>query len=250
LDENYLKTAIPAALNSMIPNLSVPKEIYFATEDTGKGIAVQTNLDFQALNSIYHRVVPARHSSLSPASILSELLEVECDLYFASTYLTEIASTELGSRLMADKITYLAHRRFVSRRNIEQFQQVVLGDARALREAINTGKVAISDALKIVRKPRKFKGWLAKQEVNADLIKDYYNELTKDSFIDRLPGKSLRWLIFAGLGLAADSVGSGGFGTLSGLAVSALDQFFIDKLIKGWKPTQFIEEDLKSWLKG
>ena len=48
------------------------------------------------------------------------------------------------------------------------------------------------------------------------------------------------------LGLAVDALGAGGLGTAANVALSAVDSFLADKLIKGWKPHQFVEGDLKS----
>jgi ABC-type branched-subunit amino acid transport system permease subunit len=56
-------------------------------------------------------------------------------------------------------------------------------------------------------------------------------------------------VVFFGLGLAADAIATGGLGTLTGVALGALDTFYIDKLISGWKPSQFIEEDVKELIK-
>jgi hypothetical protein len=47
------------------------------------------------------------------------------------------------------------------------------------------------------------------------------------------------------LGLLADSIATGGVGTAIGLTVGALDTFCLDKLFSGWKPNQFIEEEVK-----
>jgi hypothetical protein len=70
----------------------------------------------------------------------------------------------------------------------------------------------------------------------VDLLRAYYQETIKDSWAERLPAKSARWGIFTGVGLAVDVIGGGGLGTLAGVAVSAVDSFLADKLIKGWKP--------------
>jgi hypothetical protein len=45
-----------------------------------------------------------------------------------------------------------------------------------------------------------------------------------------------------------DALGAGGLGTVAGLTISACDQFLLDKLLKGWKPNQFIDEKLKDFL--
>jgi hypothetical protein len=177
------------------------------------------------------------------------MLDVEFDLYLSSTYLTEIVANPLSSQVMAEKLRYVSDAVWASRKNIEKFQEIIFGDARALREAINNGEINIRDALREIRKATKFKEWLTKQNPTADLIKEYYKESTKESFIDKLPAKSIRWAIFTGLGFAIDAIIPGSVGKVAGTTLSALDAFYIDKLIKGWNPTCFIEENMKSLLK-
>ena len=64
-----------------------------------------------------------------------------------------------------------------------------------------------------------------------------------------MPGKSARWGIFTGAGIIADVVATGGIGTAIGLGLGAVDTFYLDKLISGWRPNQFIEDDVKELLK-
>ena len=87
---------------------------------------------------------------------------------------------------------------------------------------------------------------MRQRPAEASLVRDYYQETIKDSWVEKLPGKSVRWGIFTGLGLTVDALGAGGLGTVAGVALSAVDSFLADKLIKGWKPHQFVEGDLKS----
>jgi hypothetical protein len=37
-------------------------------------------------------------------------------------------------------------------------------------------------------------------------------------------------------------------GVISGLGLSVLDSLLLDKIIKGWRPNQFIEAELKSFV--
>ncbi|NQU84350.1 MAG: hypothetical protein HQ541_01190, partial [Mariniphaga sp.] len=55
--------------------------------------------------------------------------------------------------------------------------------------------------------------------------------------------------IFTGAGIIADAVATRGIGTVIGLGLGALDTFYLDKLISGWKPNQFIEDEVKELLK-
>ena len=58
---------------------------------------------------------------------------------------------------------------------------------------------------------------------------------------DNLPPKTLRWLIFTAAGIPLSLAAAVGLG--------AADTFLLDKLIKGWKPNQFIEGPLKDFLR-
>lgn len=249
LDQDYLKKASKAIIRNLVPEFRGIADAEFSTENTGKGIRFSTDIDLEELNRLYHMHVLASHSSITPAYILSHMLDVEFDLYLSSTYLTEIVANPLSSQVMAEKLRYVSDAVWASRKNIEKFQEIIFGDARALREAINNGEISIRDALREIRKANKFKEWLTKQDPTADLIKEYYKESTKESFIDKLPAKSVRWAIFTGLGFAIDTIIPGDAGKVVGTTLSALDAFYIDKLIKGWNPTCFIEENMKSLLK-
>jgi hypothetical protein len=43
----------------------------------------------------------------------------------------------------------------------------------------------------------------------------------------------------------ADIMGLGEIGTIGGIALSFIDGFVLDKLIHGWKPSQFVGNELK-----
>ena len=115
-------------------------------------------------------------------------------------------------------------------------------------EAVNKKHIDLDSLIAVLKKSQKFKQWILGIEPEQGLIKSYYAEVTKKTVVDKLPGKSARWGIFTGAGLIADAVATGGFGTAVGLGLGALDTFFLDKLISGWKPNLFIEDDVKKLL--
>jgi hypothetical protein len=106
---------------------------------------------------------------------------------------------------------------------------------------------SFDDLLKLLDKAAKFKAWLKNQKPDENLCKNYLREVTASTWIEKLPAKSLRWTLFTGAGLAADSVGAGGIGTAIGVGVSAADAFLLDKIIKGWKPNHFVNEHLTNF---
>jgi hypothetical protein len=129
------------------------------------------------------------------------------------------------------------------------FAELLLDDARAVREAFNEGKIPISEIVPVILAAGRFKDWLVKQDVDKDIVREYYKEISKGSFIDRLPSKTARWATFLGLGMAADLILPTGVGTASGVALGVFDTFFLDKIAKGWRPNQFVDEHLVPLLK-
>lgn len=81
----------------------------------------------------------------------------------------------------------------------------------------------------------------SEREHQKDLLKEYFKEATAATWVDGLPVKSLRWSVFTAIGLGVDALGAGGVGTIAATALGAADTFLLDRLLKGWKPTQFIE---------
>ena len=126
-------------------------------------------------------------------------------------------------------------------------EQVWLEDARALREAINSGERTFAELRKVLSSAAEFRNRLKNQEPDQELVKAYFREVTKTSWVDKLPTKSVRWSIFTGLGLVVDALGGSGLGTASAVAVSAADAFLLDRLLKGWKPNQFVDDSLKKF---
>ena len=91
----------------------------------------------------------------------------------------------------------------------------------------------------LLKEARKFKDWLQQQEPSVSLIHEYYKALEKETWLDKLPTKAIRFLIFTGGGLLVPALGS--------LGLSAADTFLVDRLLGGWKPNQFVNGPLKDF---
>ena len=245
LDQDYIGTAARIVIAEWVPEIDHASGLSFHTERTAEGIRVDTNLNFSTLNAHYHKRISPAHSSITPASILAHILDVEKELYFASSNLSELASSSLSAKLAESKIDYILARTTKSREALSTFTGFLFKDAKAIREAVNSGHIDLNDLLTVLKNSKRFKKWIVNVKPEANLIQSYYEEVTKKTMLDRLPGKSMRWALFTGLGLTADAIATGGVGVLAGVALGALDTFYIDKLISGWKPNQFIEDDVR-----
>jgi hypothetical protein len=248
-DQEYINYSAKSIIRSLIPENINVDDVVFQTEKTGSGIAIATNINFSELNKVYHKYVPPTHSTINPALILSHTLDVESELYFSSNNLSEIATSGLSANLISHKINYILEKSIKSSEDIKDFQGFVFDDAKSLGEAINKKLIDLDDLILVLKNSRKFKKWIISIEPDQDLIKSYYSEVTKKTIVDKLPGKSVRWAIFTGAGIIADGLATGGLGTAAGIGLGALDTFYLDKLISGWKPNQFIEDEVKELLK-
>ncbi len=129
------------------------------------------------------------------------------------------------------------------------FQETVINDMPSIKEAVNSGERNFRDVVRLVQQSEKFKEWLRKQDGTDDLRKAYCQEIAHIDWVDKLPPKSLRWLIMTGAGLLLGAVAGPVTGVAAATALSAGDAFLLDKLLKGWKPNQFIEGPLRQFLR-
>lgn len=250
-DSRYVQTAVEHLIRVYAPTYQHTGDVEFRLTMKGKSLIAQSNIDFPALNDAYHKTVSPQHSSMSPAYLLSHLFEVRRDVYLAARYEAEIATDAVNSRVFSLKYEDVINRRTRSDAALTLFQEFVLDDARAIRETINSGSRSFSELLKVVEKSARFKKWLAGKPEDAQLVKEYFREISAGSWIEKLPVRSARWVLFTGIGMLVDLAGAAGLGTatatLANIGLSGADSFILDKLLRGWKPNQFVDGPLKQF---
>lgn len=245
-DNHSIQLSVLSLIREVVPAFSLPNETHFKIERETNGFYVDTNLDFEALNRIYHRAVPPAHSSLSEAYLLALIQGAYEATYFAAKLNAEVAVHPIERVVQAKAVEAVALRHSNSQAQIDSFTDLILPCCHTIREAINSGAVPFSSVVKLLDSADRFRHWLHQQPPDSNLLRAYYQETVKESWVEMLPAKSTRWSIFTGIGLGLDALGAGGLGTAAATAVSAVDAFVLDKLIKGWKPHQFVEKDLKA----
>lgn len=245
-DNIAIEASVESLIQTVVPNFVNSKDLRFRIERESQGFYVDTNIDFNRLNERYHKVVPATHSTLTEAYLLALLQGAYEATYFAGTLNSEVAVDPIESVIQAKAVEAIVRRYKHSESQIESFVELTLDNSHAIREAVNSGMVSFVSVVKLLDSADKFRHWLQEQPADANLLKAYYQETIKTSWVEKLPTKSIRWSVFSGVGLGIDVMGAGGLGTAAGLAISAVDSFLLDKLVGGWKPHQFVESDLKS----
>jgi len=191
-DAPYLEDAASAVLSSLAPAYQLPVPTRFSvTEDSGY-FGVESNIDFATANEVYHRVVPASYSSLSPRDLLFKVVATREHLSLAAVEGAELLISPTCSRLIGMRTDSLINASGASRKQLVRFQEMAFSDANAIREAVSSGEQTIADLLPVLEKARKWKEWLAKQPDNANLVHEYYKSVVPGTWLNRLPSKVLR----------------------------------------------------------
>lgn len=249
-DGDYLVRGVRAILGRLVPEYVPPANLEFSIHDTGQGYVVVTNLDYARLNVLYHQRVPVEHSSITTEYLLSFLQDARADTFFAAHYLAEIVTIPTLSDLIR-----LKHFEFLRSdkdgvSELGLFKEVAIGDFPTIREVVNSGERSFAEFLKLVRDGEKFRTWLHGQNPDANLLREYQIAATADTWANRLPTKGIRFAIATGLGLIGEAFLPTGISTATGAAIGASDTFLLDKIIKGWRPNQFIESRFRSFVNG
>jgi hypothetical protein len=243
-DPSYTRTLIGDVLHHVAPNYQTPDNVVFDLDLLPDGMfRLRSNIDFAAANVEYAKRYPVEHSSLTPSMVLAFAVEVRDTLETAASLDAEITCSPLRAQLIRSTVTGALLHADAAANAIESFVDITLDDARAIREAVNSGEKSIDDILTLLEAARPFKDWLKEKSPDAPLIKEYYRAIRSESWVDRLPGKSLRWAIFTAISAVVPG------GALVGLGISAADTFLLDRLVKGWKPNQFVDGPLSRFTK-
>ncbi|MGA8491338.1 MAG: hypothetical protein WB711_13000 [Terriglobales bacterium] len=248
-DEKYLTAAAGTLLSYLAPSYQRPTPLKFTPIFIPKfGHRIVTNIDFSAPNVEYHKTVPSSHGSLSTASILAHIADTRRDVRVASTAEADVSLSEAGSLVCTCKFAEIIAASDSRIAAIDSFQEQILDELPDIAEAVNSGRRSFPEILPVVRAAGKFKDWLEKAEDATAVMSDYAKEVSRLDWADRLPAKSSRCLIMCALGAA-----TGALNPIAGMALAtglnAADYFLLDKLLKRWKPNQFVEGPLKKFLK-
>jgi len=246
-DPQYIERAVGVTLSHLIPGFSPPNDLKFRTmKVAGVGYVVDTNLDLERLNETYHRFVSPDHSSISVPYLLAHIVDARVDTFFAAYYMAELVAIPPSSDLMQLKHFEFLRRRNEDAKDINLFHELVIPEFPSIREVINSNERSLQEFLKLLDRASKFKKWLSQTNPDVGLIRSYYKEVTKKSWAETLPGKSIRFLVAAGAAFGA----SGAVGPAGGFGVGATNTFFVDRLLKGWRPNRFIEGPYKKFVSG
>jgi len=235
---NYTNRVATLVMKDWFPDFNIPDDWEFLVSPGPNGLEIDTNFDFTKVTQNHPRGQFGRNN------ILVEMVEARADMVFSAKYSSEFITGPLRSNILKTKFDLLTIKRDHSEADLKLFQELEL-EGGQLRKAMNAGHQSFSSFIDLLDQSRKFKTWLAGVDPEAGLVKEYYRAVTADSWLDKLAPKSMRFAFMTGTGLLSDLLITGGIGTAAGIALGAADTFLLDRVVKGWRPNQFIENDLK-----
>ncbi|MDR3573722.1 MAG: hypothetical protein P4L50_07665, partial [Anaerolineaceae bacterium] len=95
----------------------------------------------------------------------------------------ELVTRSYNSDLIRLKYNNILSRRDSSTASIEMFQEVNLKNSRAVSAVINSGERTFDDFIPVLEKSLKFKKWISDQNPDANLLREYINSITSDSWV-------------------------------------------------------------------
>lgn len=243
-DSNYALFAIEQKIKVYLPDFNLPPNWYFRPIETNEGFLIDTNFEFDKLNENLKQTRPGENIKITAALCAGMLHEVRAELNLASQYGSELMTSPVVSRIIQRKFGSILASYSRSSSQIQMFQEVTLSSGRAIGDALRLKNKSFADFMKLLEHAAKFRDWVRAVNPDIGLLTEYQKAIEQVSWVERLPTKSTRFALFTGGGIVADLMLAGGLGTAAGIGLGVADTFIVDRLIKGWKPSQFVEKRL------
>jgi hypothetical protein len=254
-NEDYLTRALPVYLNSIVPQFVLPEKIEIEIVKDGQygpfdAYTLNTNVNMVELNKIHKQQNPEAGYTIDYSGFLLSIAESKGDIQITSELESEIVTSELYSKFISLELDSIIAQRTRSENELNLFNIYVLEDCTSLGAAFVNGVLSGRELIKILEKSDRFRDWLGGIPEDNSLLGEYHKAAAKKEFADRLPTKTVRFVLFEGAGALIDMMGGGGLGTAAGTALAAADSFLLDKILnRAWKPNQFIDKTLKPKIK-
>lgn len=238
LEPSFRRDAMRVTLAHTPGALATDVGTTFDVIDSDLGLHVFTDADFDAINRRRAALSPALEP-ISIAHVLNKIQEARADLALSSFYGGDFSTSSVTSAIVQLKHAELLRRAGISSESREQFHAVTLPDCPSLCEVIDSGERSFDEFLVLLDRAGRFKEWLKSVSPDENLVHRYIRDVTSEGWLQRLPGKGLRYVMT----LAVESTNP-----IAGVAVGMIDAFILDKLLGGWKPNHFVQSRLGAFL--
>lgn len=254
--KSLIKKTLPIYFEKKVPTYKLPEKIEIEIRKAQKFQGFDTysfdsNLDWDEINELHKsKVGEENFHPLNYSEFLLVLAESQGDIYLSSQFESEIVTRDMYSKFIEAQLQDIIQRRLNAQNNIDLFNECVLNDCYSLGNAFIKGVISSKELLDLLDKADNFRGWLKNVPEDIGVLGEYQKAIARKELKDKLPTKTTRFLIFEGIGIIADALGAGGAGTFAAGLLSAVDQFYLDQLLKGkWKPNHYVDDTLKPKIK-
>lgn len=239
LDDSAFVHGAVRALLADSPGAGAATFSKFEIYGLGDMFLVFDDIDFEVINATRACYSPPLEA-LTPAHLLTHILTARGDLAIASHYGGDFLATGQTSRLICLRYADLLRRAGINAEERLKFQEFVLPDSPSVREVIDAKERSFEEFLELIDKGDRFRKWV--NEINPDegMVRAYHREMTSNGWIEKLPSKVARYLLTSALGAVVSPLVS--------LAISAADALLLDRMVRGWRPSHFIEKGLKPFV--
>jgi len=238
LDAEYTKEAVGRILQVIPGGYATGPDLKFDVIESKLGIHVFSNVDFDSINRRRVACTPAE-DPLTPAHLLSNILEARADLALASFYGGDFVTSASTSAIIQVRYAELLRRSSLNTTSLQQFTEVVLPDTKTVAEVIDAGERTISEFLVLLDRAARFKSWTKSVNPDENLVRTYVRDVSSEGWIQRLPQKSMRYAFT----LALDASNP-----IAGMVAGFVDNFVLEKLLSGWRPNHFITTRLQPFV--
>lgn len=252
-DLNLLKKSITFYFKETVPNWSPQEPIEIEITDAPdygpfKAKYFDSNIDLENLNTMHlNNVGEDNYYELTYSGFMHAFAESQGDTNIASQFETEIVTDDLYSKFISIHLNHLIQKRNTSQENIDSFEETILEHCYPIGDAFVQNIISPKELMELLTEADKFREWLVGVPEDKNLINEYYKEVTKNKF-KKLPNKYVRFLLFSSAAIAASAtIVNPAVGTITATAISALDNLYLDQILKDktWTPNQFIDQLVK-----
>ncbi len=234
-------------IQTIAPAFKVPEDFYFYGKQVTRDgqFSLQSNLNLQELRRVL--VVP-RETPIGFADLMALYLHARTQMASCALHGCDFDADEMVSRVFRSRLNEVVQKVAKSQDGIQLFQENTFPDGRRISEAIDHGHRSMKDFLLVLEKAKKFKKFLHQIQGDPSLIREYIASNSSAGWLENLPAKHARFVLFTGGGFLFDILGGAGVGTLAALGLSAFDTYLLEKIVRNWRPNQFVDDSVRPFL--
>lgn len=239
LDPIFARQAFRRIVRDSIGGYDPGESLKVDVIDSDIGLHVFHDVDFGRINAERSRIDPLL-GKFEVAAILNQIQNARGDLALASFYGGDFVTSSMGSSLVQMRHEELLRRTDLNQEARRLFSEVVLPDTPSLAEVIDGGERTMDEFFSLLDRAHKFKDWLGGVNPDEGLIRTYLRDISSEGWIQKLPAKSVRYVLSSALGAT---------NPVAGLAAGFFDTYMVEKLCRGWRPSHFVNSKLSPFVR-